>query len=290
MRASLSLTSTGRTDRVRRRPVSARPLWLLCAAAFVVGLAAASGTAAQPAGQCAKTWLGREPEFEAHLRTARIARSKPIPVGITRPVRLFLDPSEPVASLAWKPLPPGIYGGFFESYRSEIAAYELDKLLGLRMVPPAVERQVKGVTGAAIAWIAPVTMWRDLPKAKRPSGNPWTFQIIRQRMFDNLIGNDDRNQGNLLIDGDGHLCLIDASRAFVQRKDLPFTLERVDAPLWGRMAALTEEHLVAALGAHLSQGQIRGLLGRRDRMREAIDKLVAKKGSRNVFVAGGDGR
>lgn len=38
-----------------------------------------------------------------------------------------------------------VYGGFFENYRSEIAAYELDKLLGLRMVLPAAERQVDGV-------------------------------------------------------------------------------------------------------------------------------------------------
>lgn len=279
-------------DGTRRRSafVYASRLTSAAAAVAVVLAAAVPARAGQDTGPGAKTWVGREAAFEAHLKTARITGTEPIPVGITKPLRLFLDPPEPVASLAWKPLRPGLYNGFFESYRSEVAAYELDKLLGLQMVPPAVERQVNGATGAAIAWIAPVTMWRDLPKAKRPAGNAWTFQIIRQRMFDDLIGNDDRNQGNLLIDGDGHLCLIDASRAFVKGNGLPIKLERIDAPLWGRMAALREGSLVAALGAYLDQGQIRALLARRDRMRQAIEKLVEKKGARNVFVAGGDGR
>ena len=34
--------------------------------------------------------------------------------------------------------------GYWESYKSEIAAYELDKLLGLDMIPPTVERRVQG--------------------------------------------------------------------------------------------------------------------------------------------------
>ncbi len=40
---------------------------------------------------------------------------------------MFFAPGVPVASAAWKPILPGKYLGFQESYRSEIAAYELDK-------------------------------------------------------------------------------------------------------------------------------------------------------------------
>lgn len=239
------------------------------------------------AGVCAKTWLGREAELEQYLKTARVERIEDIPLGVTKPMRAFLAPDGPVASMAWKPLRPGLYSGAWESYRSEIAAYELDKLLALRMTPPAVERQVDGAHGAAVMWIGPVTMWRDLKKDKRPTGNPWTFQIIRQRMFDDLIGNDDRNQGNLLIDGDGHLCLIDASRAFTSSTNLPLKLEKIDAPLWGRIAALTEASLTAALGEWLEPTQIRAMLERREKIKKEIDKLVAAQGASKVFVAEG---
>ena len=58
----------------------------------------------------------------------------------------------------FKPLQPGKVHGFFESYRAEIAAYELDKLLGLSMVPPTVERKVKGETGSAQMWVDDVVL------------------------------------------------------------------------------------------------------------------------------------
>lgn len=267
----------------------AAALWLSVAllvlfAAWPVG---AQQSDPKVAGACAKTWLGREAEIEESLKGAPIARIKEIPIGVTKPMRAFLEPGGPFESMAWKPLRPGLYNGSWESYRSEIAAYELDKLFELGMTPPAVERQIDGVYGAAILWIAPVTMWRDMKRDDRPTGNRWTFQIIRQRMFDDLIGNDDRNQGNLLIDGDGHLCLIDASRAFLSNNRLPVKLERIDARLWGRMTALTEERLKAALGACLDDGQIRAVLERRDRMKQEIDKLVAANGAAKVFVAEG---
>jgi hypothetical protein len=262
----------------------------LLAVALAALAAAAPGArqpAAPPADACARTWIGHEAEYEAYLRTAKIEKIEDIPLGVTKPQRAFLAPGGPFNSMAWKPLRPGLYDGAWESYKSEIAAYELDKLLELHMTPPAVERQVDGVYGAAIMWIAPVTMWRDLKREKRPTGNRWTFQIIRQRMFDNLIGNIDRNQGNLLIDGDGHLCLIDASRAFTSNKNLVAEIEKVDALQWGRISALTEESLSAAVGAWLDQGQIRAMLERRAKIKEEIDTLVAKHGASKVFVAEG---
>lgn len=263
--------------------------WLITLLVVVAtGVVPESRSQAPSTGVCAKTWLGREAELEQYLKTARVERIEDIPLGVTKPRRAFLAPDGLIPSMAWKPLRPGIYDQHWESYRSEIAAYELDKILGLRMTPPAVERQVDGAGGAAVMWIGPVTMWRDLKREKRPAGNAWTFQIIRQRMFDDFIGNDDRNQGNLLIDGDGHLCLIDASRAFATNTNLPLKLEKIDAPLWGRIAALTEASLTTTLGEWLEPNQIRALLERRARMKQQIDKLVGAHGASKVFVAEGE--
>lgn len=260
-----------------------RLLWLLVAAVVL-----ATPALAQPVlgveAVCARTWLGREADLETYIREASILRVEPVPLGVTGPMRAFLPEDGPVTSVAWKPLRPGIYNGRRESYQSEIAAYRIDRLLELRMIPPAVERRHRGELGAAIVWIAPVRMWRELSAEELPSGTPWTMQIIRQRMFDNLIANDDRNQGNLLIDGDGHLSLIDHSRAFSLSRRMVYQLERVDARLWEAMAALTEESLSTAVGRSLDRGQIRAMLRRRDDMARAIERLITTRGEASVML------
>jgi hypothetical protein len=231
----------------------------------------------------AKTWLGREPVIEAQLRTATVTRIEDVGTGVTRPRRAFLNPVDPVASIAWKVLPEGRRGGYWESYKSEIAAYELDKLLGMRMVPPAVERQIEGETGAAV-------MWLDSPRSVKetggqvPSGVEWGSAVRRMLMFDDLIGNPDRNAGNILLGIPGELILIDHSRAFVTDTKLPRALQRVDRDLWDRMQALTPDQVRRALGPWLGGKAIEALFERRRRMIKAVDALVAKKGRAAVII------
>src|SRR5919198_4541748 len=93
-----------------------------------------------PPPTLARVWDGRAAEYEAYLRTAPIERVETIPIGVTRPRRAYFAPGGLARSAAWKPLRPSFQSGWFESYKSEIAAYELDKLLGLGMVPPTIER------------------------------------------------------------------------------------------------------------------------------------------------------
>ncbi len=257
--------------------------------AFTSALASPIGPSARPdlqatapAAASAKVWEGRQAEFEAYLRTAEIDRFEEIPVGVTRPKRAFLKPGGPVASIAWKALPPSRNTGYWESYKSEIAAYEMDKLLGMTMVPVAVEKKWKGQTAAAILWISPVRQWKDVRDLPKPV--KWNRQAILMKMFDNLIGNPDRNMGNLIVDDDWNLFLIDHSRAFVDSKDLPVKMERIDREVWNRMLALDEPGVTTALGTWLDSRAIRAMIARRDRMKAAVDKLVANSSEAAVFV------
>jgi len=225
-----------------------------------------------------KTWIGHEAEYEEYLRTAAIVKIEDVPIGVTKPKRAIFDGSGPIKRAAWKPLSPGLHGGFWDSYKSEIAAYELDKMLDMHMIPPAVEREIKGDKGAIIQWVENVKGWKITDPIAGPDANAWNKQVVAMKMFDNLIGNIDRNQGNLLYDAQYNLILIDHSRAFTSTGDLPMAMQRMWKTLWDRMEALTLEDLQAKLGPWVGKGEIKAIIKRRDKMKkEIIDKIMQKE-------------
>lgn len=252
----------------------------MCGTMFVLAQAATPA----PAIVCSRAWVGHESDAETFLKTATIARIEEVPIGVTRPKRAFFDPGGMVRSVAWKPLPPGVKRGYYESYKSEVAAYEMDKLLEMHMVPPVVERKYQGEVGAAIWWIEPVKGWKADSPVQGPEPD-WSKQVSRMKLFDQLIANIDRNQGNLLYDPDWHLMLIDHSRAFTNRKSLDGIAvpARIDRELWERMDKLTVEDVQRSLGAWLGVKELQAILIRRDRMRSDIARMVRSKGERTVF-------
>ncbi len=244
-----------------------------------------AAAAAAPA-TCAKTWVGHEAEIEEFLRTAPIVKIEEVPIGVTKPKRAYFASGGPVESAAWKQLSPGVKQGYYESYKAEIAAYEMDKLLGMHMVPPYVERRIKGDLGALAFWVANVHAWEIDHPVTGPNPAEWDRQAVDMKMFDQLIGNADRNQGNLLYDDEYHLILIDHSRAFTGDKSLTkmAKVSRVDRELWQKMLALDEPTLEQALGQWVDKGKRKAILQRRDTMKKNIDALVAEKGEAAVFL------
>ena len=237
--------------------------------------------------QGARSWLGDEETIEQYIIEAEVVSLEDIGTGVTNPKVADLSPGGPVERVAFKPIPPGRYGGFCESYKSEIAAYELDKLLKLGMTPPTVEKRINGDLGAASMWVSPTQSFGDFGGAPSPPSTRigwWNYQLICAKMFHNLIYNRDPNLGNWLVDPAWNIVLIDNSRAFTPDVEMVHTLTRVDQDLWDRMLALDETVLETALDDWLDDGQIRGILRRRDRMADSIQKMVDESGPQDVFV------
>jgi hypothetical protein len=150
------------------------------------------------------------------------------------------------------------------------------------MVPPAVEKRWKGERGAAVLWVQPVRPWKEVEHQPKPP--KWNREAVRMKMFDNLIGNIDRNAGNLLVDDQWNLFLIDHSRAFVSDSRLRAEMLRIDREIWERMAALDEVTLTQALGQWVDRGAIKAMLKRRDAMKTAIDMLLKNGTEALVYV------
>ena len=178
---------------------------------------------------------------------------------------------------------------FKDSYRYNIAGYRLGLLLGLN-VPMSVERNVNGKTSAVTWWIDDVAMDEESRvKNKRSAPDQARFrrQIQTMRIFDELIQNKDRNQGNIVWTKDWNMWMIDHTRAFRLRTDLlnPLQLERCDRALYTKLRALTREALTEAVGKSLTKDEISSLLVRRDKIVKLYEKRIADLGENAVLYA-----
>jgi hypothetical protein len=246
-------------------------------------VAPASASPEQPSGS--KIWLGRNAEFEEYLKTAAIDNIGDIPIGVTKPKRAFFAKGGLAGSAALKYLPSGIKSGYWEAYKSEVAAYKLDRILGLDMVPPTIERRVGSNLASLQLWVESCKHLQDTDQSKVSSAPRWVKQVLRQRAFDNLIANVDRNAGNLLVDAEWNLVLIDHSRAFASNT-MPFLkqMTRIDREFYEKLKALDEETLMRELKPWvLTGGVVRDILKRRDKIVAQFDRFAREKGEATVF-------
>ena len=174
-------------------------------------------------------------------------------------------------------------------YQHGLAAYRLDRMLGLRMVPVTVARTIDGQPGVIQVWLETAI---DLPYLQT-SGH-WELikgledQITRARIFSALIDVHERlDAAKMLLPHERRIMISDNSMAFslspeVQQRFLSTRLEGVPddiiralpcdqmgAALEHALASLDKQALQSNLGEYLSAAQIDALLHRRDRILEA---------------------
>jgi hypothetical protein len=232
-------------------------------------------------------------EAEEFLRTARVTEKRPIGKGITRPDRLTLEDDTRTLHGVWKTIDVHKAGqqrmeqgwefDFRDTWRSEVAAYELDKLLGLALVPPTVERRIDNHVGSLQLWVEQTITEDDRRKQKlEPPHLPhWNNQLHNLRLLHQLIYNTDfQNVRNVLVDTQFRVYAIDNSRAFRIQPSLlaPNDLVCFSRSVLERLKALDEPLLREHLGPWVDKMQIAGLLSRRDAILAIVEKRVKEKG------------
>jgi hypothetical protein len=170
---------------------------------------------------------------------------------------------------------------FKDTYRYNIAGYRVAQLIGLTTVPMSVERVISGKESAITWWVDDVKMdEKERMKQKTLGPDPLrtTKQIQIMRVFDELIQNRDRNQGNILWTSDFTMWLIDHTRAFRLGKTLlkPEQLTRCERGLFEKLKAMTPESLSEAVGSSLTKPEQEALLARRDAIVKLYEEKIAK--------------
>ena len=236
---------------------------------------------------------------ETFLKTAEVTRKKAIGSGITYPEQYTLTDGTKTCRAVWKTIDEfkrgitslqggGVIMDFADSYKHEIAAYELDKLIGLDLVPPTVERTFGGKKGSLQLWVegAMTEAARKQKKIAPPDPRAWNEQMYKVRLLHQLTDNTDfRNINNVLTDPSFRVYAVDCSRGFTIYVDLRAEKELVRFPRAAleAMKALDRPTLQAKLGPWLSGPQIDGLLSRRDKIVALAEKRVAERGEAAVL-------
>lgn len=158
---------------------------------------------------------------------------------------------------------------FRDSWRFNVAAYKIDRLLDLQLVPVAVPRNWAGRRGAFSWWVDDVMMDEGERLEKNlsaPDIDCWNAHTRLLRLLDELIDNADRNLGNMLITNQWRVWAIDHTRAFRFSKTPrhPERLVATDRGVLRRLEALDFATVKKAVDEHITDADVRNLLARRD--------------------------
>ncbi|MGD8536398.1 MAG: hypothetical protein PVF66_11165 [Candidatus Aminicenantes bacterium] len=259
------------------------------------------GFSVQSIAQFTKEELTEREKWEKFLEDAAVISSEQMQSreAVTNPWELTLEKDGVQKKALWKNA-SGRMRGFMENWKWEIAAYRLDKHLGLDMVPPTVEKRFRGDLGSCQLWIHAKMSLKDKyeKKIKTPSYKvfPWNRALYLQRAFDNLIANEDRHQNQYLITEDWRMILIDHSRSFRTTKKFTTRLiydekykegarlmKELPRAFVEKLKAMDQEVVREVVGEYLTDKEIEAVLMRRDLIINWIENRIKEVGEDKVL-------
>jgi hypothetical protein len=246
--------------------------------------------------------IAQDKAWEEFLATAEIKAAEQFKgsEAVTSPYRLTLEKDGQTRSAFWKN-PEGRMSGYIEGWKFEIAAYRIDRLLGLHMVAPTIERRYnenRGSLQLGAEYKMPYKRMLDDKSIKAPGGLKgviYNRAIYLQRTFDNLIANIDRHANNILLTDDWRMILIDHSRSFrtgsagekliytEKHREGDRSVKALPGAFLERLKTLTAEEIKAAVGEYLTEDEVKAVMLRRDLILKDIEARIAKLGRPEVI-------
>ena len=268
------------------------------AAATLLAALSLSGAAAGGEARQEPPYLGpdgrplsftSDAEVEEFLRTAALAGGERQPVGLNRSRKVLLAKEGLRAHAIFRNVSlveEGAPGDLRDSYLSEVAAYEMARLLGLEWVPPAVLREVEGSRGSLQLWIE--QGMSDAARRRRglevPDAERFHRQLQVMHVFDNLIANRDRNPGNILLGPHGRLWLIDHTRSFGSSTALrsPDYVTGCERTVWERLRSLDRREVRRRLGPYVEEAEMGALFRRWEQLVATLEARIRQHGEGEV--------
>jgi len=175
-----------------------------------------------------------------------------------------------------------------DSFNYESAAYELDKYLGLDLVPPAVRKMIKETFGSLQIFVEKAIREADLKRDNLMLGDPEVFewQMADLKVFENLVYDKCGNDKDTLIQKEtGKVYRVDFSEAFPpENRTIPgCEILRCSRRLYQRLLEWEQETVTVFLSTYLNEEEIRALHARRDAIIRMIQEQIESRGESAVL-------
>ena len=182
-----------------------------------------------------------------------------------------------------------------DSYKYGIAAYELDKLLDLNLVPTVVEREIEGKKGSLQIFITGALLESDrrIKNIEPPDPEKFKNTLEDLSVFENLTYSPcfcgEKALDDILImdKEDWKIWRVDFSEAFAPSPELipGFEITRCSKKLYQHLIKLEDKVIKAKLKQYLNDEEMSMLLKRKKLIIEKIKKLIAEKGEESVLFS-----
>lgn len=217
-------------------------------------------------------------QLEDFLTTAIVTSSEKTKLGITKPKKITLEKNDIQMNAVFKSFSSNKkYNAKSkninkaDNYIYDVAAYKLNLLLSLDMIPTTITRSINEKSGVVVFWIENALMFKDVHDKKLTDLDECSYKKQHSIMFvfDILIYNDDRNMGNVLYTVDDcRLWMIDHTRAFRIKnrvsRYLPDNKVRFSEEFSEKLKQLNYPQLKQNIGNYLSNTQLKFIIKRRD--------------------------
>jgi hypothetical protein len=175
-----------------------------------------------------------------------------------------------------------------DSYRHEIAAYQLNRMLGLDIVPPCVERKIGSKTGSLCFWVeGSMTEAERREQGLQPSDYAmYKGQLREIELFQQFIADLDYSDlRNLVVDENLRIHKVDSSMAFDPDPDLLTGLysSRLSRRLIRGLEELDKKEMNETLKPWLHKDQLGSLWERRKRILKRAKQLIADYGEERTL-------
>lgn len=175
-----------------------------------------------------------------------------------------------------------------DSYKYELAAYELTKLLGVQFVPPVVAREIEGRKGSLQIFLEDCISERDRIRNKLEPPNPAAFADAKEdiKILENLTSDKCLDTKDMYVHKETYrICRVDFSEAFWPTAELLPNCEftRCSRKLFQGLLALDGQSIASNLSVYLNADEIDALAKRRNVIVEKIKKLIEIKGEEAVL-------
>lgn len=226
--------------------------------------------------------------IEASLRECPIAGIRKDAVGRTSPWVITFSEGCAIERAIFRYVDRQRPQPMADSYKYDIAAYELTKILGVELIPPVVEREVDGRPGTLQVFLENCVreIDRRRKKLEPPDAQAFRNTLEEIKVFVSLTYDDCSNTDDLYIHlDDWRPCRVDFSEAFAPMEELPPGCAPTicSKKLYTGLLALDKDTVRMKLGSYLSDEEISALLVRKNLILEKIKALITKKGKQNVL-------